>query len=103
MDILTLIFILIGLAIIILLIYGAICAIRSYSYLKEIVESGAIPSFSKYKMLRQAEEIIASGHIDFLHRDNITALAASLRKIEGDHDCQRLADKLDEMLKVSKQ
>ena len=84
MDILTLIFILIGLAIIILLIYGAICTIRSYNYLKEIVESGAIPSFSKYKMLRQTEEIVASGHIDFLHRDNLTALAASLRKIEDD-------------------
>ena len=100
MDILTLIFILIGLAIIILLIYGAICAIKSYNLLKEIVESGTITSFSKYKLKKQAEEIIASGRIDFLHRDNIIELAASLRKIEDDPVCQRQADKLEEMLKA---
>ena len=55
--------------------------------LKEIVESGTITSFSKYKLKKQAEEIIASGRIDFLHRDNIIV-------------CQRQADKLEEMLKA---
>lgn len=68
--------------------------------LKEIVESGTITAFSKYKLKKQAEEIIASGRIDFLHRDNIIELAASLRKIEDDPVCQRQADKLEEMLKA---
>ena len=100
MDILTLLLILISIALTILIIYGAICAIKSYNLLKEIVESGTITSFSKYKLKKQAEEIIASGRIDFLHRDNIIELAASLRKIEDDPVCQRQADKLEEMLKA---
>jgi hypothetical protein len=100
MAIYTIMLVLISLAITILLIYGAICAIKSYNLLRQIVESGAIPSFSKYKLRKQAEEIIASGHIDYLSRDNTISLAASLHQIENDPESQRLAEKLDEMIKA---
>jgi len=97
MTILTVILIIVGSILSVIGVMAALAQIRTYNLLKDIVDSGAIPSMKGWDVKKKAREIIDMGYVqDKKYADSIST---SLRNMK-DTEANELANKVDQIVKA---